>query len=41
MSPMALLEQGIPLSLLMDLVCGPRSADLIAHEREDEGPTAA
>lgn len=41
MSPMALLEQGIPLSLLMDLVCGPMSADLIAQEHEDEGPNAA
>jgi hypothetical protein len=33
MSPMALLEQGIPLSLLLDLVCGPRSDDLLRHER--------
>lgn len=32
MSPMALLEQGIPLSLLLDLVWGPMSADLMAHE---------
>jgi hypothetical protein len=32
-SPMSLLEQGIPLSLLMDLVCGPDSADLMNHER--------
>ena len=41
MSPMALLEQGIPLSLLMDLVCGPMSADLIAHEHDEQGPGAA
>ena len=33
MSPMTLLENGIPLSLLLDLVCGPQSADLIDHER--------
>jgi hypothetical protein len=32
-SPMTLLENGIPLSLLLDLVCGPQSADLIDHER--------
>ncbi|MCW2499978.1 MAG: hypothetical protein JWN87_1654 [Frankiales bacterium] len=32
-SPMALLESGIPLSLLLDLVCGPHSADLLDHER--------
>ncbi len=31
-SPMALLQQGIPLSLLLDLVCGPASEDLLAHE---------
>jgi hypothetical protein len=30
---MRLLESGIPLSLLLDLVLGPRSADLLAHER--------
>jgi hypothetical protein len=29
---MTLLESGIPLSLLLDLVCGPESADLLAHE---------
>lgn len=33
LSPMALLESGIPLSLLLDLVCGPDSADLLDHER--------
>jgi hypothetical protein len=31
-SPMTLLESGIPLSLLLDLVCGPQSADLLEHE---------
>lgn len=40
-SPMALLEQGIPLTLLLDLVCGPRSADLLVHERPEDGPSAA
>jgi hypothetical protein len=35
-SPMALLESGIPLSLLLDLVCGPQSADLLDHERDTE-----
>jgi hypothetical protein len=32
-SPMVLLEGGIPLSLLLDLVCGPESADLMIQER--------
>jgi hypothetical protein len=32
MSPMALLAQGIPLSLLFDLAWGPMSADLLVHE---------
>jgi hypothetical protein len=32
-SPMTLLESGIPLSLLLDLVCGPQSADLMTQER--------
>lgn len=32
MSPMVLLENGIPLSLLLDLVLGPQSADLMEHE---------
>ena len=31
-SPMTLLASGIPLSLLLDLVCAPDSADLLAHE---------
>lgn len=38
MSPMKLLESGIPLSLLLDLVCGPESADLIAHEAAEVTP---
>ena len=33
MSPMRLLESGIPLSLLLDLVMGPQSADLLDEER--------
>lgn len=36
MSPMALLESGIPLSLLIDLVMGPESADLLAQEHIDQ-----
>lgn len=32
MSPMALLADGIPLSLLLDLAWGPMSADLLRHE---------
>ena len=31
-TPMRLLENGIPLSLLLDLVLGPQSADLLEHE---------
>jgi hypothetical protein len=31
--PMRLLQSGIPLSLLLDLVLGPESADLLAQER--------
>ena len=30
---MALLASGVPLSLLMDLVCGPRSEELLRDER--------
>ena len=30
---MRMLESGIPLSLLLDLVMGPESADLLDHER--------
>ena len=40
MSPMKLLESGIPLSLLLDLVCGPQSADLIAHEAAEASAVA-
>ncbi|MCW2680138.1 MAG: hypothetical protein JWM62_1539 [Frankiales bacterium] len=29
---MALLGHGVPLSLLLDLVCGPRSEELFATE---------
>jgi hypothetical protein len=32
-SPMRLLESGIPLSLLLDLVLGPESAELLERER--------
>jgi hypothetical protein len=31
-APMALLSSGVPLSLLMDLVMGPHSEDLLSHE---------
>jgi len=30
---MALLRSGVPLSLLLDLACGPRSEELMAFER--------
>jgi hypothetical protein len=30
---MALLSSGVPLSLLLDLVLGPNSEDLLSHER--------
>jgi hypothetical protein len=33
LTPMRMLESGIPLSLLLDLVMGPESADLLDHER--------
>lgn len=32
-TPMRLLQSGIPLSLLLDLVLGPQSADLLVNER--------
>ena len=32
--PMALLRGGVPLSLLMDLVLGPQSDDLLRWESE-------
>lgn len=31
-APMALLSSGIPLTLLLDLVLGPNSEDLLTHE---------
>lgn len=34
MSPMRLLESGIPLSLLYDLLLGPESADLLDQEQD-------
>ena len=33
-SPMTLLRGGVPLSLLMDLVLGPQSEDLLRGERD-------
>jgi hypothetical protein len=30
---MALLASGVPLSLLLDLACGPRSEELLVDER--------
>jgi hypothetical protein len=30
--PMALLSSGVPLTLLLDLVLGPNSEDLLNHE---------
>ena len=30
---MALLQQGVPLSLLLDLVLGPRSEELLVEEQ--------
>ena len=35
-SAMALLRHGVPLSLLLDLVLGPRSEELMAFERPAE-----
>lgn len=32
-SPMALLEHGVPLSLLIDLVLGPQSDRVLEEER--------
>ncbi len=31
-TPMELLAHGVPLSLLLDLFCGPRSEDLLREE---------
>ena len=36
---MRMLESGIPLSLLLDLVLGPQSDDLLEHE--SSGPDGA
>lgn len=33
LTPMRLLQSGIPLSLLLDLALGPQSADLLTQER--------
>lgn len=38
MTPMTLLEHGIPLSLLLDLVLGPQSEDLLRHEGGEAAP---
>ncbi|MCW2724943.1 MAG: hypothetical protein JWN35_1864 [Frankiales bacterium] len=35
-APMTLLSGGIPLSLLIDLVLGPQSEDLLSQERAPE-----
>ena len=39
-SPMTLLASGIPLSLLLDLVCAPDSADLLVNEKPATPRTA-
>ena len=36
LSPMKLLESGIPISLLLDLVLGPQSADLLDEEHASD-----
>jgi hypothetical protein len=33
---MSLLRSGVPLTLLLDLACGPRSEELMAFERPGE-----
>lgn len=41
---MSLLSFGVPLSLLMDLAYGPRSRELLVHEKPsvpDQRPPAA
>ncbi len=35
---MALLGDGVPLSLLLDIVCGPRSEELFASELPTQRP---
>ena len=37
---MALLQQGVPLSLLLDLVLGPRSEELLVEEHRGGGALA-
>ena len=37
-SPFVLLQSGIPLSLLLDLLCGPHSEDLLLHELNGQAP---
>lgn len=37
---MTLLKSGIPLSLLLDLVCAPDSADLLINEKAATPRTA-
>lgn len=32
-APMTLLSTGVPLTLLLDLVLGPHSEDLLTHEQ--------
>ena len=39
-APMALLSSGVPLSLLIDLVLGPASEDLLRQERRQRGESA-
>ena len=31
-APMTLLSSGVPLTLLLDLILGPQSEDLLTHE---------
>ena len=38
---MSLLSNGVPLSLLIDLVFGPRSEEVLAWERSEQRPPAA
>ena len=35
---MSLLASGVPLSLLLDLACGPSSEDLLWSERSEDRP---
>lgn len=38
---MSLLSNGVPLSLLMDLVLGPHSEEVFAQELAEQRPPAA